>query len=216
MATTNNNTASNPAYNYVMRMNVTPYSSVVSAPVEKWRTESVPIKVRPVINPWMVFKWLFRGYVDADIQLDAKHALALYDNPDYGEPADHMTGGVQGCDNVGEEGLVVARKPRRDNASWWTVYSLLAHAEFNSPDFTRANEMVVSTWIRKQMHEDGVTRVDTARVLGLAVRMAFVPTEADVLALQYSAAPAIRRREDAFRASYWTAWWGRPIARTRP
>nr|QIC52842.1 MAG: hypothetical protein [Apple tombus-like virus 2] len=201
----------NPAYNFVMSI---PVETTVDVSAMSVRSDSVRVgEVRPRVGLWMAFKMLFAGYVDPRVQLDAKHALETFDNPDYDEPASHMTSVVLGCANQGEEDGEEVRKPRRDNSSWWTVYSLLAHAEFNAPTFSRANEMVVSTWIRKQMHSDGVTKVDTAKVLGLAVRMAFVPTEADVLALQYSAAPAIRAREDAYRRSYWTAWWGRPVAR---
>lgn len=214
MATTNLTPRNNPAYNFTMRI---PVVADVRTTVSCAGVESKPfVRVLPKVGVWMAFKMLFKGYVSPVVQLDAKHALASYDNPDYDGAADHLTSTVSGCANAGEEDIAAARKPRRDNSSWWTVYSLLAHAEFNAPTFTRANEMVVSTWIRKQMHDDGVTKVDTAKVLGLAVRMAFVPTEADVAALQYSAAPAIRRREDAFRQSYWTAWWGRPVTRASP
>lgn len=163
--------------------------------------------VKARVGPWMAFKMLFRGYVSPVAQLKAKHALATYDNPDYDEPADHFTEVVSGCPNQGEEAIKPKRKPRRDNTSWWTVYSLLAHAEFNRPSFTRANEMVVSTWIRKQMAADGVTRVDCAKVLGAATRMAFVPTESDIFAAQMAQTPAFRKREGEANTKWWTAWW---------
>nr|QOE57305.1 hypothetical protein [Plasmopara viticola lesion associated tombus-like virus 1] len=165
------------------------------------------MEVRARVGPWMAFKMLFKGYVRPTAQLKAKHALETYDNPDYDEPADHFTDVVSGCPNQGEEAITPKRKPRRDNTSWWTVYSLLAHAEFNRPSFTRANEMVVSTWIRKQMAADGVTRVDCAKVLGAATRMAFVPTESDIFAAQMAQTPAFRKREGEANTRWWTAWW---------
>lgn len=214
MATTKITQMNNPAYNFTMRIPVVPD---VPSVVEFVGVESKAVsRVLPRVGMWMAFKMLFKGYVSPVVQLDAKHALAKYDNPDYDSSVDHLTGVVSGCVNAGDGDVVVGRKPRHDNASWWTVYSLLAHAEFNVPVFSRANEMVVSTWIRKKMHQDGVTEVDTAKVLGLAVRMAFVPTEADILALQYAASPAIRKRERTLRMSHWTAWWGTPVGRANP
>lgn len=169
--------------------------------------ETHVLGVKAKVGPWMAFKMLFKGYVRPTAQLKAKHALATYDCPDYDEPADHLTDLVSGCANQGEEAIPRHKKPRRDNTSWWTVYSLLAHAEFNRPTFTRANEMVVSTWIRKSMAADGVTRVDCAKVLGAAVRLAFVPTESDIFAAQMAQTPAFRKREGEANTKWWTAWW---------
>lgn len=214
MATTKLTQMNDPAYNSTMRIPVIPDVPSVADFV---RVESKAVsQVLPRVGLWTAFKMLFEGFVAPVVQYDAQRALDKYDNPDYDGSADHLTDVVLGCANAGDGDVIVGRKPRHDNASWWTVYSLLAHAEFNAPVFSRANEMVVSTWIRKKMHQDGVTEVDTARVLGLAVRMAFVPTEADVLALQYAASPAIRKRERALRMSHWTAWWGTPVGRANP
>lgn len=153
--------------------------------------------VKVKVGPWMAFKMLFSGFIHPVEQLKAKHMLADYDSPAE-DPAEEL---------VEDEGSG-ARRPRHTNSNWWTGYSLLAHAQFHSPTHTRANEMIVSSWIRKAMEADNVRRVQIAQVLPLAVRMAFVPTEADVRAVQLPEAPAVRRRYKKRDTKYWSSWFG--------
>lgn len=154
------------------------------------------LEIRARVGPWMAFKMLFPGYIRPDEQLAAKHVLDEYDNPH-----------AEGAEEDDEE-ETIARKPRQDNSLWWAKYSLLAHAQHHSPTFTRANEMVVSSWIRKAMEEDKVRRLDIAKVLPLAVRTAFLPTESDVMAIKMDNAPAVRRRYKQRDMLYWSSWFG--------
>lgn len=151
--------------------------------------------IKAKVGLFMAFKMLFAGYIHPVEQLKIKHMLADYDDPAE-DPVEELT-------EVVEE----VRKPRHSNANWWAGYALLAHAHFQSPVFNRKNEMCVSTWIRKSMEADNVRRITIAQVLPLAVRMAFVPTEADVLAVKVDNAPAVKARYEARDTRYWTAWF---------
>jgi len=151
--------------------------------------------IKAKVGMFMAFKMMFSGYIHPVEQLKIKHMLADVDNPAE-DPTEEMTEVV---DDV--------RRPRHTNSNWWAGYALLAHAHFQSPVFNRKNEMCVSTWIRKSMEADKVRRVQIAQVLPLAVRMAFVPTEMDVLAAKIDNAPAVRARYNARDAKYWTAWF---------
>lgn len=151
--------------------------------------------VKARVGMFMAFKMMFSGYIHPVEQLKIKHMLADYDEPAE-DPTEELT-------EVVDEG----RKPRHTNVNWWAGYSLLAHAHFQSPVFNRKNEMCVSTWIRKAMEADKVRRITIAQVLPLAVRMAFVPTEADVLATKVDNAPAVKARYKARDTKYWTAWF---------
>ncbi|QRW39196.1 polymerase-associated protein [Apple virus E] len=154
--------------------------------------------VKAKVGVWMAFKMLFTDYLHPVDQLKAKHMLADYDDP-ADDPVEELV----------EAGPTeaVGRKPKHSNVNWWAGYSLLAHAQFHSPTFTRANEMIVSAWIRKSMEADKVRRIEIAKVLPLAVRMAFVPTEQDVMAVKVDNAPAIRERYGRRCAKYWTSWF---------
>lgn len=154
------------------------------------------IKVR--VGPWMAFKMLFKGYISPVDQLRFKHVLA-----DYDDPAE-----IEETTTVVEERGEQVRKPRHSNANWWASYSLLAHAKHHSPTFTRANEMIVSAWIQKRMEADGVRSIQIAKVLPLAVRMAFVPTEGDVDARMIDNAPAVIRRHKKKDTKYWSSFFG--------
>lgn len=164
----------------------------------------IPVKrhTKVRVGMWMAFKMMFKGYIHPEEQLKVKHMLQEYDDPRDGDPENALV--ISEMDGEG----VKARKPRHSNEHWWAGYSLLAHAQFHSPKFTRANEMVVSAWIRKTMEQDKVRRVDIARVLPLATRFAFVPTEADVMATKVDNAPATRRRYKKAETAYWTNWFG--------
>lgn len=158
-------------------------------------------EIRARVGPWMAFKMLFTGYINPKDSLRFKHMLA-----DYDDPADPEETTVV-VDATAEE---VVRKPRHSNANWWAAYSLLAHAKHHSPKFTRANEMIVSSWIQKNMEADGVRKLDVAKVLPLAVRFAFVPTEADIDSFKVDNAPAVKRRYKKRETKYWTNFFGLP------
>lgn len=154
-----------------------------------------PTKVR--VGMWMAFKMLFSGYIHPVEQLQAKKAYEEYNEPSVSDPEANLVEAPNGT-----------RKPRVGNANWWAAYALLAHAQFHSPTFTRANELIVSAWIRKAMEADRVRRLDIAKVLPLATRMAFVPTETDAMAMKYDNAPAMRRAYKKRDTKYWSNWFG--------
>lgn len=167
---------------------------------EEWRMKAhiIPVKrhVKVKVGPWMAFKMLFKGYIHPEEQLKVKHMVAEYQNPTHADPVAGLEQAKQGnC------------KPRASNEHWWAAYSLLAHANFHSPTYTRSNEMVVSAWIRKTMEADKVRRVDIAKVLPIATRIAFVPTDMDVLAHKVDNAPAVVRQHKKKDMKYWSAWF---------
>nr|QKS69543.1 replicase region Tombus_P33 [Erysiphe necator associated tombus-like virus 10] len=166
---------------------------------QEWRLKAhiVPVtrNVKVRVGPWMAFKMLFKGYIHPEDQLKAKHIVEEYQNPTCADPTDNL-----------EDASAETRKPRHSN-HWWAAYSLLAHAQFHSPRFTRANEMIVSSWIRKAMEADKVRRIDIARVLPLAVRTAFVPTDMDAFAVKMDNAPAVRRQHKKRDIKYWSSWF---------
>jgi hypothetical protein len=168
---------------------------------EEWRVKAhiVPVKrnVKVRVGPWMAFKMLFRGYVHPEEQLKVKHMVEEYISPTCADPVDNLVA-------AGED----KKKPRHSNVNWWASYSLLAHAQFHSPKFTRANEMVVSAWIRKAMEADKVRRVDIAKVLPMATRIAFVPTDMDVLAVKADNTPVVREAHRRRDMKYWSNWFG--------
>lgn len=168
---------------------------------EEWRVRAhiVPVKrhVKVRVGPWMAFKMLFRGYVHPEEQLKVKHIVEEYNSPTCADPVDNLVAARED-----------RKKPRHSNASWWAAYSLLAHAQFHSPKFTRANEMVVSAWIRKAMEADNVRRVDIAKILPMATRIAFVPTDMDALAVKTDNVPAVRAAYKKRDMKYWSNWFG--------
>jgi len=168
---------------------------------EEWKVKAhiVPFRkeTRVKVGPWMAFKMLFPGYIKPVVQLEVKKVVEEYNNPSVTDPSAALV-------DVGE-GM---RKPRHSNKNWYAAYSLLAHAQFHSPRFTRANEMVVSTWIRKAMEADGIRRVDIASVLPMAVRIAFVPTDMDAMAVMVDNTPVVRRAHKARDMKYWSNWFG--------
>jgi len=167
----------------------------------EWRVKAhiVPVKrnVKVRVGPWMAFKMLFSGYIHPEEQLKVKHIVAEYQNPTCADPVDNLV-------PASEE----SRKPRRSNEQWYAAYSLLAHAQFHSPRYTRANEMIVSAWIRKAMEADKVRRIDIAKVLPMAVRIAFVPTDMDALAVKTDNVPAVRKLYKQRDMKYWSNWFG--------
>lgn len=167
---------------------------------EEWKVKAhiVPVKrhTKVRVGPWMAFKMLFPGYVHPEDQLKVRHMVAEYQNPTCADPTDNLVEAREGM-----------RKPRRSNEQWWAAYSLLAHAHFHSPRYTRATEMTVSAWIRKAMEADLVRRIDIAKVLPIATRIAFVPTDMDVLAHKADNTPAVRKAYKQRDMKYWSSWF---------
>lgn len=152
------------------------------------------------VGPWMAFKMFFKGYISPTDQLRYKHMLA-----DYDDPADEPTDGLVDVETTEGERV---KKPRHSNVNWWATYSLLAHSKHHSPTYTRANEIIVSSWIQKRMEADKVRATVIAKVLPLAVRMAFVPTDADIDAQKIDNAPGVRRRYKKRNTKYWSSFFG--------
>jgi len=167
----------------------------------EWKVKAhiVPVKraVKVKVGPWMAFKMLFKGYIHPETQLKVKKTVEEYNSPTVSDPECALEDAGNG-----------KRKPRHSNVDWYASYSLLAHAQFHSPRFTRANEMIVSTWIRKAMEADNVRRVDIAKVLPMAVRIAFVPTDMDAMAVMVDNTPVVRRAHKARDMAYWSNWFG--------
>lgn len=164
----------------------------------KLKTHIIPVKrnVKVKVGPWMAFKMLFKGYIHPEEQLKVKHMVQEYQNPTVADPVQSL-----------EQAKGDMRKPRVSNEHWWAAYSLLAHGHFHSPTYTRSNEMTVSAWIRKTMEADKVRRVDIAKVLPIATRIAFVPTDMDVLAHKVDNTPAVKRQYKKRDMKYWSAWF---------
>jgi len=160
----------------------------------------------PKVDVMSAFLSFFPAYVPVKVQREVDVLVHQYDAPCVDEAREGLE--VVGTSSVaaGEKSKPV-RKPRVDNSRWWVNYSLLAHAEFNSPKYTRAQEMIVSAWIRKTMSSDGVTSLQIAQVLAAATRMAFVPNAADILAAQIGSVQSVKARERLVATKWWSSWW---------
>lgn len=160
----------------------------------------------PKVDVMSAFLSFFPAYVPAKVQKEVDILVHQYDTPCVDEAREGLDVVGTSSAAAGEKQKPV-RKPRADNSRWWVNYSLLAHAEFNSPKYTRAQEMIVSAWIRKTMSSDGVTSLQIAQVLPAATRMAFVPNSADILAAQIGSVRSVKARERLVATKWWSSWW---------
>nr|APG76354.1 hypothetical protein 1 [Hubei tombus-like virus 1] len=99
-------------------------------------------------------------------------------------------------------------KVRTSNKNWWVVYAALTRAEHPSPSDTPAMRRTMHRYALELMKKDGVTRIDSARVIPLVVEMAYCPTEQEAIAAQLRESKAVRNSLWAAHAPYWSYWWG--------
>lgn len=98
-----------------------------------------------------------------------------------------------------------------------TKYRLWARAQFGLLEDTKANRMVLSEAIRRQMREDNVRDADISRYFTTCVELALVPTRQDIRGRRIGANRTARARKMRYarpNPSFYEWLWGLAAAET--